>query len=278
MANQFQINKVQPHKNFNEKGFTTPNVEFSEGIRPAGNFAPAPYLPLVRYEGNDFDVYTVISAGKVVALDSKGFLVPAGLADTASKVAYTQLDVDNGVVGANGVAVTAGELVSAQLTAATITVSAPVGVAPYNYFQNSGGDGSNPALFNFANFNHQSRVVFLTDYVLELPVVAEADYANAPLKGIASVIAEKDTLKPGDFLTFDGDSNFKVDDAPDLKKTIGQVIQVVKGEDPMLGLVRTADNGGGVLNQMHGTATQGKHHAISYSGGHSLVRVNLINR
>ena len=46
----------------------------------------------------------------------------------------------------------------------------------------------------------------------------------------------------------------------------------------LLGLVRTSNNGGGVLNAMPGTATNGLPEKITYANGYGLVRVNMINR
>lgn len=66
------------HKKWDHVGNITPNVEISEGIRPAEELAPAAYLRLVRFDKYLEDYY-VVSAGKVVALDTNGDVVPAGL-------------------------------------------------------------------------------------------------------------------------------------------------------------------------------------------------------
>ncbi len=114
-----------------------PNVEISEGIRPAEKLAPAAYLNLVRYD-NWFKDFFVIQAGKIVALDSAGHVVPSGLAlqaalyqtafednanaDTvgACKTAaravagldlYNATDLSSGVLNFAGVLVTPGEAV-----------------------------------------------------------------------------------------------------------------------------------------------------------------------
>lgn len=87
------------HKKWDHVGNLTPNVEISEGIRPAEELAPAAYLKLVRFDKYLEDYY-VVSAGKVVALDSDGNVVPAGLALQAA--AYkTAWDAENGNLGTN---------------------------------------------------------------------------------------------------------------------------------------------------------------------------------
>ena len=291
MHSQYSINQQVPSMPYNRIGNPTPIVEFSEGQRPNGQFMPHPALPLLRGKGIDMPTQVVVSTGKVVALSSDGFLVPAGLLLNTTQ-AYTQLDVDQGLLGPDGKPVAVGDIVANKFTAAGITVSAPVGVASYDYLRHPGGDGENPVNLHYSNFNMQNKVAFTCDYVLELPVVeSRAVYSKAPMKGIAAFIAAKGpnplsavlkdftTIKPGDLVTFDEDSNFKVDNAPAFGTTIGQVTQVIRPTDfNMLGIVRSSSNGGGVLNQMPGTATKGLPEKITYSGGYALVRVNLINR
>lgn len=285
----FAINKKVPTMHYNKGDWATPVVEFCEGVRPHGQFMPDPSLPLVRGKGSDIFTQVVISTGKVVALNSRGYLVPAGLL-LNTDLEYTQLDVENGILAPDGSPVQAGDKVKDKFDAAGITVSSPVGIASYDFLRHPGGDGENPLYLNYSNLNYQNKVAFVTDYVLELPIVEEATYAKAPMKGIAAFIAAKGngadqslaaftTVKPGDFVTFDKDSNFVVDSAPAFGKTIGQVIQIVKPTDfGLLNLVRSPSNGGGALNQMPGTANGGVPEKISYSGGYGLVRVNLINR
>lgn len=289
MHSPFAINKEVKTRHYNKGDWSTPVVEWSEGIRPNGQFMPHPSLPLIREKGGDIYTQVVVSTGKVVALSSDGFLVPAGLL-LNTEATYTKLDVDEGVIGPDGNPVEAGDKVAEKFTAAGITVSAPVGVASYDYLRHPGGNGENPLHYNYANLNYQNKVAFVTDYVLELPIVTKEDYKKAPMEGIVAFIAEKGTgatqalkdfttVKPGDFVTFDKDSNFVVDSAPAYGKTIGQVIQVVKPTDfGLLNLVRSPSNGGGALNQMPGTANGGVPEKLSYSNGYGLVRVNLITR
>ncbi len=87
------------HKGWDHVGNLTPNIEISEGIRPAEELKPAGYLKLVRFDKYSEDYY-VVSAGKVVALDSNGDVVPAGLALQAAIYA-TAWDDENGNLGTN---------------------------------------------------------------------------------------------------------------------------------------------------------------------------------
>ena len=112
-------------------GVPIPNVRICPSERPRLNTWPAPYLPL-QLHNERHDEYYVVLTGKVVALDSRGFIVPAGLAlqldlldaeltanlaDTtdlsvagmATLSRYDQTDIDNGVVNARGNLVKLGE-------------------------------------------------------------------------------------------------------------------------------------------------------------------------
>jgi hypothetical protein len=156
------------HKRYSDWGNVTPQFEVSEGIRPAQAFLPAPYLPIVRYN-EYYREYFVISAGTPVALDSNGFLIPAGLAaqfltaylsgsntldmTTADYTKYTASDVTAGVKNALGTAVVANEPVIASWfgytdsanwddvdTTATPVLTAfypAVGFATYDYWMTS---------------------------------------------------------------------------------------------------------------------------------------------
>ena len=151
----------------------TPNFEISEGMRFGLNY-PAPYLPLERYEAN-FRDYIVISGGKPVALDSSGYMVPAGFKALLALGAgngpqYTQLDVDLGVVNAQGNIPTAGDYVINSMIAASVTVGRCAGIASYNAYWLSGADPTNPATYKFHNYNRQTGVAILTDYYLEYPL------------------------------------------------------------------------------------------------------------
>lgn len=304
--NPYSINPQPTYKGHDDRGHITPNFEYSEGIRPAGSFMPAPYLPQVRFN-EYFKEAVVLSAGKVVAFDSNGFIVPAGLALQAdawqtealatnvagadaitSLTRYTADDVKRKVKNAAGTLVTLNEPVVKsffnQTTpfAALTTVSAPIGVAPYNYWPHPGGDGENPALYNVSNWNLQNKVAFLTRYQLEYPLVEDrAAYLNAPFSGIAAFVASAGDVKPGGYVTFDTESNvsyvgYTFGSVP-ASNIIGQVT-AVSGPGPYgyLERVRTSATGpGGVLDAMPGTATAGLPDVVTYSGGYGIARILL---
>jgi hypothetical protein len=305
----FTQNGAPQFKRWDHWGHVTPNVEYSEGIRPTGEYMPAPYLPAVRFD-QYFEEFKVVSDGKPVGFDSHGFLVPAGLqieaanykatfdatgqasADAAATIFYAAADVARGVKNAAGVAVTVGEPVVKSMfniaggapLAYTTTISAAVGIADYDFWGHPGGDGVNPATFNKYNFNLQSRVGFLTDYVIQLPVVQDnATYNAAPFAGMAVVIAATPTLKPGMFLGYDANSNFVsygyTYTALQSASVIGQVLEVrIDFPRDYLDEVRSRYTELGPLEAMPGTATGGLSHEMYYSGGYGMVTINLINR
>lgn len=241
MTSQYNQMTAGGFKTYDKRGHITPNFEYSEGTRPAGEFQVAPYLPAVRYN-EYFEEHFVVSAGKAVAFDAAGYLVPAGLkkdmeayrtafiasnADPATDkaaaravatVLYTQTDVDRGVLNSLGVAAAVGEPVVESLLDITgtgtcpivVDISKPVGLASYNYWMNPGGGGTNPAQYGYSNFNLQGRVAFVCDYQVEFPLVEEADVPNSPLAGMAVFAADEDTVSPGMFVTYDVNSNFVI--------------------------------------------------------------------
>jgi hypothetical protein len=77
------------HKVWDRTSMVQPNIEISEGDRPAEEFKPAAYLKVIRYD-KWYENWFVAQAGKIVALDSVGKVVPAGLAAqaTAYKTAF----------------------------------------------------------------------------------------------------------------------------------------------------------------------------------------------
>ncbi len=185
------------HKVWDHVGNILPNVEHSEGERPAIEWKVAEWLP-VQFFDKHYENWMVILPGKVVACDPDGRLCPAGLkiaaelAGTGDVVVYTTNDVDAGTINvATGSPVTLAELTDsgstrgytkAEIDAAgflgqsgvAFTVSGPLGVAPYAYLQWAGGDGFNPADYKQHNYNMQHQVAVLCDYVLELPLVPGA--------------------------------------------------------------------------------------------------------
>jgi hypothetical protein len=181
------------HRGWDHVGNVTPVVEYCESVRPHGEWLPADWLPVDRFD-KYYELYKVVSAGKAVALTRDGRLVPAGYkakfaAGAGDVIGYTSADVTEKTEDIlTGAAITAATLASARtraaVTAALIErglldvgenaedyISLPIGVAPYDYWQAPGGDGNNPANYRFHNHNLQHRVAILCDYVLELPLV-----------------------------------------------------------------------------------------------------------
>lgn len=218
-------------------GIQTPNVEISQGTRVAKLYVAASYLPNVRYD-DKLDDYVVISYGKVVAKDSNGFIVPAGLArDVATALSsttkyntkaefitetadfatvYSSVDVSQGVLNANGDAVTLNEPVVASFFTdedsqgvQLVFVSSPLGIAPQNIIaQNGAGyfngyQSGNSANFKNNNWNLQHGVTILTRYFIELPVVASL--SSIALPGLAVF---EGTPSNSGLVTFTANSNF----------------------------------------------------------------------
>lgn len=172
------------HKGWDHVGNMLPVVEHSEGVRPHGEFKPAAWLP-VQFFDKYYEVYYVTLPGKILAADNQNRVVPAQYGLAGATVTYTERDVDAGVIDVR----TGSTLLLANIgtfavsgvtdfmgTGETMAVSAPLGVAPYGFFQwagdgSSNDDGSTPAGFREHNHNLQHRTALLCDYVLELPLV-----------------------------------------------------------------------------------------------------------
>lgn len=290
--NPYSLLQNTKYKRYDDRGHITPNFEYSEGIRPAGSFMPAEYLPSVRFNVY-FEEHVVLSGGKIVAFDSNGAIVPAGLrADLAAETAlagdglirYTQIDVDRGVLNASGNLVALDERVAASMIVETMGVSNPIGLSSYNYWTHPGGNGENPAQFNVQNFSLQNKVAFVTDYVVQVPIVVDdATYLAAPYAGMGALVLNGAALSPGMFVSSDINSNFQSIgyDIADTGQVIGQVLAVSGLEIvDYLDKVRTQYNHPDfdVLEQMPGSASEGQPDSIVYSGGQGLVTINLINR
>jgi len=183
------------HKTWDRVGNILPNVEHSEGERPHIEWKPAAWLPVQFYDKH-FENWYVIMPGKVLACDPDGRLVPAGLrlatelVGSGDVVTYTQNDVDALVTNVTtGLPVTAAQLTDnggtsigytiTEINTAgflgdtdrELTISNPVGVAPYAFHKWAGGDGSNPFELDHHNYQMQHQVAVLCDYVLTLPLV-----------------------------------------------------------------------------------------------------------
>ena len=229
-------------------GVPVPNVEFCPTEFPRLHTFPAPYLPLVL-ENERHDEHFVVLTGKVVALDSKGFLVPAGLAlqieasvgatvaDTFTK--YTATDVAAGVKNAQGVAAIEGEpviwgmLSDEPATAVNVangqafegadgsatTVGDHIGVASYSWLRASsdsldraGLTPSDPSALRHMAWEPQlaSKTV-RTNYCLEYPVVA--DRSGIKLGGQAVAIGDIDNYILGTRVTYNVDSDITLEAA-----------------------------------------------------------------
>lgn len=182
---------VADHKVWDRQGRITPNVEWSESHRPHGEWTVADWLPVSRYE-QEIEAWFTISAGKVVAEDGTGKLVPAGLKKAWLKAAattiltYTANDVTEEVIDlTTGVAVAAaGSYTETQVTVALKErglirhdqramdfISKPVGIASYNFYKASGSDHYNPANLTKHNFRPQALVAITCDYIATYPVL-----------------------------------------------------------------------------------------------------------
>jgi hypothetical protein len=278
----------------------TPNFEKKEGER-FGPFVPAPYLPSVRLEVLNYDHF-VIGAGRPVALDSRGYAVPAGLKKALALGAgngpkYKEADVLAGVRNAAGDLVVVDEYVVDSMIDESITIGSVIGVASYDVYMQLNSDPHNPATYRENNYNRQNSFAILTNYLLEFPTVG---VSGAKFPGMA---VWKGAAKAGDLVTFDIDSNFVkyvapvVDDST-LASVKASVEAGFKAEHDILGVVtaiesqwpkqlldqvKTAfdsrlysptvspDTGeftdGSGLDAMPGSATDGVPHAVQYAGG-----------
>ena len=287
-----------------------PANTLSEGVSPAGRFIVAPYLPLLRNSENlGFTTQVVISSGKIVAIDSKGQIVPAGLrleaeayvtgGDAGALVKYTVKDVEAEVRNFKGDIVTDGEpVVKSWFTRSTLDnkISYFVGVTQYDCLRHAGGDNINPATIRNINMNPQPVIAFLSDYHMQYPVVKDVDtIRSAPLKGIAGVVATPDTLTFGTFITYDRESNFvPCDDlhgygTTKLEAVVGQVTglrvykdhttNAVTGNHNLLNKV-VAPNAAtaSVLNQVPNSRNDGLGTFITYSNGYAIAEFGIQTR
>ncbi|QHJ78730.1 MAG: hypothetical protein [Bacteriophage sp.] len=300
----------------NAVGFSTPQQTFtppntlSDGIAPAGRFIVAAYLPHLRYNEEKFtDV--VISSGKLVAFDSAGKVVPAGLKKDAEAFAagkdavikYTAFDVQRGVRNFAGNLVTAGEAVVASFFDANKVlingISFFSGVAQYDILQNAGGDNITPTTIDKINFNRQPVISFLADYHMQYPVVKDqATLDTAALVGIAAVVAAPGELLTGAFITYDAHSNFVpcvkggygYGDA-DKEAIVGQVTAVKVFRDATTGkVVDGVDRNfldkvvapnvatASVLNKVASNQTEGLGTYLTLSNGYAIAEFGIQTR
>ena len=157
-------------------------LEVSEGQRPALALKPAQYLP-VKYLDKYLNDWVVISAGTIVSVDPSGDLVncnggaATGYTYTADDVGIT-IDYDDG--GHDDYVTAAGA------ASAVPAGNKPIGVAPYDYYQNIsvGFDSANPTgLTKYTNYQIQDKVAVLCDYLIEVPVKTSCDASGTILAG-----------------------------------------------------------------------------------------------
>lgn len=290
-----------------------PTNTLSEGVSPAGRFIVAPYLPLLR-ENVLRLVDVVISSGKVLALDNKGQIVPAGLrfeaeayaaaggnpaGDSQALVRYSATDVAKGVRNAKGDLVVANEPVVKSWfegTTQTVFVSYFVGVGQYDIFRHAGGDNLNPAAIRNINHNPQPVIAFLADYHMQYPVVKDlATIRTAPLAGIAAVVSPLSEITFGTFITYDRESNFVPCD--DLygygtskpEAIVGQVTGLRVYKDPDTNAVIGNHNflekvvapnaaTANLLNQVPSSQNEGMGTYITYSNGYAVAEFGIQTR
>lgn len=179
----------------------TPNTKYSSDhiITQAGEFKPAAWLPIIWVDSASEDAF-VISSGKVVAMDTQGRIVPAGLRTKmqSSNLVYTQTDVDHGVVN-----LTTGERLTgtasytptqvaqalverglvletdiASVTAAEVIpefISTPVGICMYDVYVWAGDDETD---LSFVNYRKQHLVTFMTQVQMIVPHMVSSNEAS----------------------------------------------------------------------------------------------------
>lgn len=204
------------------KGYTTPNIEKSEGVRPAQHYVVAKYVALTGGIDQKSGAYKAIRYGKVLAVDTAGDIVPAGYAiDVATAIAdgnfdncynkYSALDIEAGVKNFAGETPEVGEaVVKSFFTDGDATkvqlnfIGKAIGMAAYDLWQQNGaGRAGNPLDYQYTNFNMQQGLNVLTRYFIELPVVANTTGVALP-----GMTVFEGTVKNGDLVTFNVRSNF----------------------------------------------------------------------
>lgn len=186
-------------------------LEISEGERPALELRPAQYLP-VKYQDNYLNDWVVITAGTIVAVDPSGDLVNAN-GGASQTLTYTSNDIGITVdLDANG----HDEYVTvAGASSAKVAGNKPIGVAPYDYFQNinAGFDSLNPTgLTKYTNYQIQDKVAVLCDYLIEVPVKSGVDASG--------------TVQVGDLVQSDANGGFILwRESDPVSQIVGRVIQ-----------------------------------------------------
>lgn len=187
-------------------------LEISEGQRPALELRPAQYLP-VLYQDHYLNDWVVITAGTIVAIDPSGYLVNANggasqvLTYAADDIGLT-VDLDS--TGRDEYVTTAGA------SSTRVAGNKPIGVAPYDYFQNinQGYDSASPTgLTKYTNYQIQDKVAVLCDYLIEVPVKTACDASG--------------TISSGDLVQSDANGGFILwrNGTHDVTQIVGRCIQ-----------------------------------------------------
>ena len=154
-------------------------LEISQGERPALELKPAQYLPVIR-EDRYLEDWVVIEAGRIVSVDPSGDLVLCnGGADgvltyTSNDIGIT-VDIDD-----------AGHdtyVTSAGASTDPVTGNKPIGVAPYDYYQNLNNSFGSTGATKYTNYMIQDKVAVLCDYLIEVPVLATTDASGTISSG-----------------------------------------------------------------------------------------------
>jgi len=187
-------------------------LEVSEGQRPALELRPAQYLP-VQYQDHYLNDWVVITAGTIVSVDPSGDLVHAN-GGASEVITYTANDIGLTVnFDSNG---HDSYVTVAGATSAKLAGNKPIGVAPYDYFQNinAGFDSANPAgLTKYTNYQIQDKVAVLCDYLIEIPVKTAVDASG--------------TVNVGDLVQSDANGGFILwkNGTHDVTQIVGRCIQ-----------------------------------------------------
>ena len=187
-------------------------LEISEGQRPALELRPAQYLP-VKYQDHYLNDWVVVTAGTIVSVDPSGDVVNCN-GGASQLLTYTANDIGITVdIDANG----HDEYVAVAGASSTrVAGNKPIGVAPYDYFQNinAGFDSASPAgLTKYTNYQIQDKVAVLCDYLIEIPVKTAVDASG--------------TVNVGDLVQSDANGGFILwrNGTHDVTQIVGRCIQ-----------------------------------------------------
>jgi len=196
-------------------------LEVSEGQRPALALKPAQYLP-VKYLDKYLNDWVVVAAGTIVSVDASGDLVSCNGGFTTQAYTYTADDIGTTVdfddAGHDTYVSAAGT------TTNFASANKPIGVAPYDYYQNIsvGFDSANPTgLTKYTNYQIQDKVAVLCDYLIEVPVKTACDASG--------------TIAAGDLVKSDVDGTF-------VQWVAGDAVDQIVGRCIQRKLVTAVDN------------------------------------